>query len=52
MPASGRRMAKSEMEQSLSMKAWLEGPEHNSDEFDTDLEDDFPPGQFNPPFTH
>lgn len=36
-------LSKSEREANETLKQWLEGPEVDSDEFDTDLEDDFPP---------
>ena len=36
-------LSKSERNASETMKQWLEGPQVDSDEFDTDLEDDFPP---------
>ena len=45
MPVQGRRLAKSEKSKQDSLKAWIVGPEHDSDEYDTDLEDDFPPGE-------
>lgn len=30
----------------FSFETWLDGPDIDSDEFDTDLEDDFPKGNF------
>ena len=45
MPVQSRRLAKSEKTKQNSLKAWASGPEQDSDEYDTDLEDDFPPGK-------
>ena len=42
--AGGRKvLSKSEKKANDTLKQWLEGPAIDSDEFDTDLEDDFPP---------
>ena len=32
--------------QSSDLQAWLRGNSFDSDDYDTDLEDDFPPGEF------